>query len=73
MRKVALTINSMRFKTKDLDDKFVDFVEESMKESDIDLYGDNSAEKVFIAYLKLAGKQFESEKELQELVSELDI
>ena len=72
MRKVALTINSLRYKTKDLDDKFVDFVEESMVGGDIDLYGDNSAEKLFIAYLKLAGKLYENEKEIEKLLLELE-
>jgi len=72
MRKVALTINGMRFKTKELDDTFVDFVEESLHGANIDIHGDNSAEKMFVAYLKLAGKFHQSEREIEDILENID-
>ncbi len=73
MRKVALTVNGMRFKTKELDDGFVDFVENHFGDAQINLHEDNSAEKLFIAYLKLAGKYYKSEKEIENLINEIEI
>ena len=73
MRKVALTVNGMRFKTKELDDGFVDFVEDHFTDAQVALHEDNSAEKLFIAYLKLAGKYYKSEKEIENLISEIEI
>jgi len=73
MRKVSLTVAGMRFKTKELDDGFVDFVEKSFKDSQINLDGDNSAEKLFIAYLKLAGKYYRNEKEIENLLKDIEL
>ena len=63
----------MRFKTKELDDDFVDFIEESLKSSSIALDEDNSAEKLFIAYLKLSAKYYKSEKDIEEILLDIDI
>ncbi len=71
MKKVALTVNGMRFKTKELDDSLVEFIEENLRSSAIELHEDNSAEKLFIAYLKLASKYYNNEKEIEEIL--LDI
>jgi len=72
MKKIALTVSGMRFKTKELDDDFVDFIEESLKSSSIALHEDNSAEKLFIAYLKLAGRYHKSEKAIEEMIIDID-
>jgi hypothetical protein len=71
MRKVALTVDGMRFKTKDLDEGFVGFVENHFRDAQIELHEDNSAEALFIAYLKLAGKYYKDEKEIENLLQEL--
>ncbi|NKQ40861.1 MAG: hypothetical protein HF962_04750 [Sulfurovum sp.] len=72
MRKVALTVNGMRFKTKELDEGFVDFVEDHFRDAQINLHEDNSAERLFIAYLKLAGKYYRDEKEIKSLLKEIE-
>lgn len=72
MKKIALTVNGMRFKTKEMDDTFVDFIEQSLHSSGIELHEDNSVEKLFIAYLKLAGKYHKSEKEIEEMIIDID-
>jgi len=72
MRKVALTVNGMRFKTKELDDGFVDFVEDHFRDAQINLHEDNSAERLFIAYLKLAGKYYRDDKEIKNLLKEIE-
>jgi len=72
MRKVALTVNGLRFKTKELDEKFVDFVEDHFRDAKIQLHEDNSAEDLFIAYLKLAGKYYRNEKEIETLLQEIE-
>lgn len=71
MKKVALTVDSMRFKTKELDDSLVEFIEENLRSSSIELHEDNSAEDLFIAYLKLASKYYNNEKGIEEIL--LDI
>ncbi len=72
MRKVALTVNGMRFKTKELDDGFVDFVEDHFRDAQINLHEDNSAERLFIAYLKLAGRYYRDDKEIKNLLKEIE-
>ena len=72
MRKVALTVNGMRFKTKELDEGFVDFVEGHFRDAQINLHEDNSAERLFIAYLKLAGRYYRDEKEIKVLLKEIE-
>ncbi len=72
MRKVALTVNGMRFKTKELDDGFVDFVEDHFRDAQINLHEDNSAERLFIAYLKLAGRYYRDDKEIRNLLKEIE-
>ncbi len=72
MRKVALTVNGMRFKTKELDEGFVDFVEGHFRDAQINLHEDNSAERLFIAYLKLAGRYYRDEREIKDLLKEIE-
>ena len=72
MKKVALTVNGLRFKTKELDDGFVDFVETHFKNAQISLHEDNSAEQLFIAYLKLAGRYYKDETEINNLLKEIE-
>jgi len=72
MRKVSLVIDGMRFKTKELDDRFVDFVENHLNDAQIQLHEDNSAEALFVAYLKLADKCYKDEKEIQSLIDAVE-
>ena len=72
MKEITLTINGVKYKAKKLNDEFADFIQKSLKESGISLEGDNSAERLFIAYLKLAGKYHMQEKEIEEIITEIE-
>ncbi len=56
MKDLAITINGVRYKVKDLDFHFAKFVEESLEEYGVMTNRDNKVEKLFDAYLNLAQK-----------------
>ena len=70
MRDLALTVNGIRFKAKNLDDDFAKYVEEQLEDSGVHFNRDNSAEKLFLAYLRMAAKNHNYEKEIAEIISE---
>ena len=73
MREIAVTINGSRYKAKNLDDRFADFVEEDMKNANIYLDRDNSSEAMFVAYLRLASRWHNYEKEIDEILDGVEI
>jgi len=70
MRDIALTVNGLRFKAKNLDDDFARYVTEQLEESGVHFNRDNPSEKLFLAYLRLAAKNYNYEKEIKEIISE---
>ncbi len=72
MRDLAIKVNGIKYKAKRLDSDFADFVEKEMSESGIVLDAENSAEKLFAAYLRLAGKSYSYEKEIEEIIREIE-
>ena len=72
MKEVAISINGTKYRAKKLDDEFADFVKDKLKESGIMFDRDNSAEKLFLAYLKLAGRYYNYEKEIDEIIEEIE-
>ena len=72
MQKVALTVNGMRYTTRDLDEAFVAFANKQFTDAQLSLEEDNSAESLFIAYLKLADKYYKAEKEAESLLKKLE-
>jgi len=72
MKDIVITVNGIRYKAKKLDEKFADFVESEMKDAGLIFNGDNSAEKLFVAYLKLAGKSYNYEQEIEEIIREIE-
>ena len=72
MRDLAIKVNGIRYKAKRLDSEFADFVEKEMKESGISFDAENSAEKLFAAYLRLAGKSYNYEKEIEDIIREIE-
>jgi len=70
MRDLALTINGIRFKAKNLDNEFAAYVEKLLEESDIHANRDNAAEKLFLAYLRLAAQNYNYEKEIVEIIED---
>ena len=72
MTEITLSINGVKYKAKKLDEEFAEFIEKSLKESGLSLEGDNSAERLFIAYLRLAGKYHMQEREIEDIIEEIE-
>ena len=72
MREITISINGVKYKAKKLDDEFANFIESNLKESGIDLEKDNTPEKLFMAYLRLASKYHKHEREIEEIIAEIE-
>ena len=72
MRDIAVTIDGGRYKAKNLDDNFADFIEGDLKNSNMHLDQDNSAETMFIAYLRLASRWYNYEKEIDQILDDIE-
>jgi hypothetical protein len=72
MKDVSVTIDGGRYKAKNLNDNFADFVESDLKSSNVFLDRDNSAEAMFIAYLRLANRWHNYEKEIDDILSDIE-
>ena len=72
MREIAVTVDGTRYKAKKLDHTFADFIEEDLKSAGVYLDRDNSAENLFIAYLRLAGRWHHYEKEIDEILKTIE-
>ncbi len=73
MKDLAITINGVRYKVKDLDFHFAKFVEESLEEYGVMTNRDNKVEKLFFAYLNLAQKYHKQEQEIEDLVKSIEL
>ena len=72
MRDIAVTIDGGRYKAKNLDESFADFVEEDLKNAEVHLDRDNSAERMFVAYLRLASRWYNYEKEIDQILESIE-
>ena len=72
MREIAVTINGTRYKAKKLDEAFAEFVEEDLKNAGVYLDRDNDAERLFIAYLRLASRWYHYEQEIDEILESIE-
>jgi hypothetical protein len=72
MRDIAVTIAGGRYRAKSIDESFADFIEEDMKNSGIQLDRDNSAEKMFVAYLRLISRWYNYEKEIDQILDSIE-
>ena len=72
MRDIAVTIDGGRYKAKNLDESFADFIEEDLKSADVYLDRDNGAEKMFVAYLRLASRWYNYEKEIDQILETIE-
>ncbi len=72
MNEIAVTIAGNRYKAKNLDEDFAKFVEEDLKSSGVMLDRDNTAEQFFGAYLRLASRWYHYEKEIDEILSDIE-
>ncbi|WP_456434123.1 hypothetical protein [Nitratifractor sp.] len=70
MRDLSITINGVRLTAKRLDDDFAAFVEEHLEAAGVGTNRDNSADRLFAAYLKLASESYNYEKEIEEIIND---
>jgi len=72
LRRVELTVNNLRIKTKELDEDLAEYIENSLKDGGMSLRADNPAEKLFVAYLKLANRCHNLNSEIENLSNSLE-
>jgi len=72
MREIAVTVNGTRYKAKKLDEAFAEFVEEDLRSSGVYLDRDNDAERLFIAYLRLASRWYHYEQEIDGILESIE-
>ena len=72
MRDIALTIDGNRYKAKSLEENFATFIEEDLKSAGIHLDQDNNAQKLFVAYLRLASRWHNYEKEIDAILATIE-
>jgi len=69
---IALTINGTRFKVKNLDKEFADYIEKILEKEGVHFNRDNPAERLFHAFLQLAANSFDYEQEIEDIIKEVD-
>jgi hypothetical protein len=72
MKEIAVTINGTRYKAKNLDEAFADFIAEDLRGANVFLDRDNDAERLFIAYLRLASRWYNYEKEIDAILDTIE-
>ena len=69
---LTLSIKGLRIKAKKLDNDFYEFIKEDLAKSGIDVTQDNSIEALFTAYLRLAAKAHNYDKEIENIISQIE-
>ena len=69
---LTVSIKGLRIKAKKLDNDFYDFLIKDLEKSGIDLNRDNSIEALFTAYLRLAAKAYNYDKEIESIIKEIE-
>ncbi|WP_456459007.1 hypothetical protein [Nitratifractor sp.] len=70
MKDLVLTVDGTRFRVKGLDNDFAAYVERNLEEAGIHFNRDNPADKLFNAYLHLAARSYDYEKEIEQIIEE---
>ncbi len=73
MKDLAITINGIRYRAKNLEYNFAKFIENSLEESGVTTNKDNAAKELFLAYLNLAKKHYKCEKEIEDLIKSIEL
>ena len=73
MKDLAITINGVRYKAKNLDDNFAKFVEENLETAGVASNKDNRADKLLSAYLSLAKRYYSCEQEIEDLIKSIEL
>ncbi len=69
---LTVSIKGLRIKAKKLDSDFYDFIIKDLEKSGIDLNRDNSIEALFTAYLRLAAKAHNYDKEIENIINNIE-
>ena len=69
---LTLSIKGLRIKAKKLDNDFYEFIKEDLAKSGVDITQDNSIEALFTAYLRLAAKAHNYDKEIESIISQIE-
>ncbi len=70
---LTISIKGLRIKAKKLDNDFYDFIKADLEKSGIDFNRDNPTEALFTAYLRLAAKIHNYDKEIEGIIKEIEI
>jgi hypothetical protein len=73
MKDFVITINGVRYKAKKLDQNFAQFVEDTLEEVDVSTNKDNKIERIFYAYLNLAKKYYKCEREIENIIKDIEL
>ena len=69
---LTISIKGLRIKAKKLDNDFYEFIKSDLEKSGIEFSRDNSVEALFTAYLRLAAKSYNYDKEIESIINEIE-
>jgi hypothetical protein len=69
---LTISIKGLRIKAKKLDNDFYEFIQEDLAKSNVDISQDNSIESLFTAYLRLAAKAHNYDREIEGIISQIE-
>lgn len=69
---LTLSVKGLRIKAKKLDNNFYEFIQEDLAKSNVDISQDNSIEALFTAYLRLAAKAHNYDREIESIISQIE-
>jgi len=69
---LTISIKGLRIKAKKLDNNFFEFIKADLEKSGIDFTRDNSTEALFTAYLRLAAKAYNYDKEIENIIKGIE-
>jgi len=69
---LTVSIKGLRIKAKKLDSNFYEFIKEDLEKSGIYMNRDNSVEALFTAYLRLAAKAHNYDREIESIIREIE-
>lgn len=69
---LTVSVKGLRIKAKKLDNDFYEFIKEDLEKSGLYLDQDNSIESLFTAYLRLAAKTHNYDREIESIIKEIE-
>ncbi len=69
---LTVSVKGLRIKAKKLDNNFYEFITKDLEKSGINLDQDNSIESLFTAYLRLAAKAHNYDREIESIIQEIE-